>query len=222
MKLSYLKNPLFYLSLPILAILAYAIFIFLIAFVPVNDHKGEDLTIYISSNGVHLDIVVPANNELYDWTNAFPFSNFTQVDSSFNYVSLGWGNEDFFLNTPEWIDLKFSTAFNAVSGIGNAAMHVSYLRNIQENELCLPIKINKSNYISLVNYINDYLFFNNNQAEIIPNSKGYSYNDAFFKAKGSYNLFFTCNSWVNEALKAGGLKSCLWTIFDKPILYHYR
>ena len=46
--------------------------------------------------------------------------------------------------------------------------------------------------------------------------------DAFYDAKGSYNLTRTCNTWTNNALKAAGLKACLWTPFDSGIFWQYR
>ena len=48
-------------------------------------------------------------------------------------------------------------------------------------------------------------------------SAAYGKNDAFYEAKGSYSLFYTCNSWVNENLKEVGLKACRWTLFCDPL-----
>jgi hypothetical protein len=39
---------------------------------------------------------------------------------------------------------------------------------------------------------------------------------------GSYNLFHTCNTWTNDALKAGGQKACWWTPFDAGIFRQYQ
>lgn len=50
----------------------------------------------------------------------------------------------------------------------------------------------------------------------------YTRRDAFYKAKGSLNLFKTCNTWTNNALKTAGLKACLWTPFPEGIHYTYR
>ena len=50
----------------------------------------------------------------------------------------------------------------------------------------------------------------------------YGNHDIFYEAKGSYNLFYTCNTWTNSALKAANQKASLWTVYDKGILYHYQ
>ncbi|MCX6352889.1 MAG: DUF2459 domain-containing protein, partial [Bacteroidetes bacterium] len=36
------------------------------------------------------------------------------------------------------------------------------------------------------------------------------------------SLFYTCNTFTNQALKAGGLKACLWPPFDKGIFKKYE
>jgi hypothetical protein len=50
----------------------------------------------------------------------------------------------------------------------------------------------------------------------------YGKHAAFYEAKGSYNLFYTCNTWANQALKAANQKAALWTVLDKGIFYHYE
>lgn len=49
----------------------------------------------------------------------------------------------------------------------------------------------------------------------------YSPQDAFYKAEGSLNLFYTCNIWVNGALKNSGLRACLWTPFEEGVFLSY-
>jgi hypothetical protein len=44
----------------------------------------------------------------------------------------------------------------------------------------------------------------------------------FYNAKGRYSLFYTCNTWANQALKSANQKAALWTIFDFGIFQHYK
>ena len=44
----------------------------------------------------------------------------------------------------------------------------------------------------------------------------------FYEAKGSYSLFYTCNSWANQALKAANQKAALHTLTDTGIFRHYE
>jgi hypothetical protein len=47
-------------------------------------------------------------------------------------------------------------------------------------------------------------------------------NDSFYEAKGAYTLFYTCNTWANNGLKAINQKAALWTATDRGIFQHYR
>ena len=78
-----------------------------------NDSVKKEVTIYMKSDGIHTDFVLPVENELKNWDKTFHFDNAKNVDSTFKYISIGWGDQGFFLNTPQWSDLTFSTAFNA-------------------------------------------------------------------------------------------------------------
>lgn len=61
---------------------------------------GRDVQIYILSNGVHTDIVVPAKNEQFDWTSLVKYQHTLGKDSSANWLAMGWGDKGFYLQTP--------------------------------------------------------------------------------------------------------------------------
>jgi hypothetical protein len=95
--------------------------------------KKDAIEIYLLSNGVHTDIVVPLKNDQKDWTK-FVSPASTQSGSSFaRYVAFGWGDKGFYLNTKTWGDLKFKTAFNALFFLSSTAMHVSYYYQPKES-----------------------------------------------------------------------------------------
>ena len=58
--------------------------------------------------------------------------------------------------------------------------------------------------------------------KILLKNKGYTSRDDFYKAKGSFSFYKTCNSWVNTGFKKSGLKACLWTPFDFGLMNKYR
>jgi hypothetical protein len=53
-----------------------------------------------------------------------------------NYLAFGWGDKGFYLNTPEWADLKVSTALNAAFGLSSSAIHSTFYKKLRENETC--------------------------------------------------------------------------------------
>jgi uncharacterized protein (TIGR02117 family) len=171
---------------------------------------------------VHSDIVVPIKNEIKDWSGQLDSKNTKSGKNDYDYVGIGWGDKGFYLDTPTWGDLTFKTAFNALFYLSTSAMHVTFYKGVQENEHCKKICISKESYQQIVHYIESSFVFEMNGSYIRIENASYWDNDLFYDAKGRYGIFYTCNTWTNNCLKAGNLKACLWTLFDKGIFYQYK
>ena len=203
----------------------YVVSAFLISKITVNSEvsqRDKKIEIFILSNGVHTDIVVPIKNEYKDWSKEIRFQQTKSKDSLVNYLAFGWGDKGFYLNTPEWSDLKASTALNAAFGLSSSAMHTTFYKIMKEGEACKKIKISAEEYQKMVTYISD--SFHRDTFKNVQWISGNSYGnrDAFYEANGSYNLFYTCNTWANNALKIANQKASLWTVTDTGILCHYQ
>ena len=215
------------------SILAFVVFIilyitssYLLSNITVNkeisQNQNQEIEIFIKTNGVHTDIVVPIKNEIKDWTSEIKFQQTKSQDSIMNYIAFGWGDKGFYLDTPEWSDLKFSTAFKAATGLSTSAMHTTFYKIITENSECKKIKISKENYIKLITHISNSFKRDLNQNIQWISGHSYGQNDAFYNAKGSYSLFKTCNSWANTVLKESNQKAAFWTPYDGGIFCHHE
>jgi uncharacterized protein (TIGR02117 family) len=206
-------------------LLLYILAALCLARIPVNQdvEKKEEVTIYILTNGVHTDLVLPIRNQVKDWTTTIKAEHTTGKDSTANFIAFGWGDKGFYLETPTWSDLTWSTAFSAAFGLSNSAIHTSFYKTITEDERCKRIQISYQDYQKLVEYVAE-SFKKSEQGQVIPiiTKANYGDNDAFYEALGSYSLFHTCNTWANNGLKVCGQKASLWTPFDKGIFYHYQ
>ncbi|WP_316807657.1 TIGR02117 family protein [Pedobacter agri] len=188
-----------------------------------HPHNKEEIAIYIMSNGIHTDIVVPAKTTQKDWTQEIRYNNTLAADSSYIFLAIGWGDKKFYLETPEFSDLKISTALRAISGLSQSAMHTTFYKTIREDQSCKKLHISKAQYQQLVKYISASFSKDQNGHFIhIETSIHYDQADAFYDAIGSYSIFKTCNTWANNGLKASNQKACLWTIFDTPIFMKYK
>ncbi len=206
-------------------LLIYVLAAFSLSKIPVNTQANQltqDIPIYIKTNGVHTDVVVPIKSIIKDWSDEIPIANTKAKDTAMNYIAFGWGNKDFYLNTPQWSDLKASTAFNAAVGIGDTAFHATFFKTLKENKSCVKLMISKENYQKLVDYIEADFQLDASQKPMFIDATTYGDNDSFYEAKGSYTLFHTCNSWANGALKAANQKAALWTVTDTGIFCHYQ
>ncbi len=180
-----------------------------------QDQSSEDEKhIYLSTNGVHLDVIIPKED--------IPFQLLKGLKhhSGEAYLSFGWGDENFYLNTPTWGDLTFSNAFNALFLESTSLMHVTRHRQKQSN--WVVINVSKVELQALNQFLLQTFEHSIDGSKIRIANKGYATNDDFYKAKGSYSCFTTCNSWVNTGFKESGLKSCLWTPFDFGLLNKYK
>lgn len=188
-----------------------------------DDGEKKEIPIYIYTNGVHTDIVMPVQNDLHDWSAELPFTNTKSKKTDFKYIGIGWGDKGFYLDTPTWADLKFSTAFKAAFWLSESAMHCTFYREMKEGDDCKMIIISKNQYKELVKFVDDKFDKNQDGKNIlIPTNAVYGDNDAFYDAQGRYSFLDTCNTWANNALKAAGQKAALWTPTDYGIFLHYK
>lgn len=191
--------------------------------VPKQTGQPDEVSIYIITNGDHTDVVVPVKNEVKDWGREIKYANTLSHDTTPTLLALGWGDKGFYLNTPTWAQLKFSVSFKAATGLSTAAMHATFYRSLKEGKDCVCIGISRDQYSKLVTYIDQ--SFQKDAAghyQYIQTTAQYGKDDAFYDAKRRYNIFYTCNTWANNALKSAGQKACFWTPLDKGIFDLYK
>jgi len=206
-------------------LLTYALIALVFSIIPVNKKvdSQSNIDIYIHTNGVHTDIVLPIRVDTMDWSRTVKYSDTKGNDTIMKYISFGWGDRGFYLETPTWADLKFSIAFNAAFGLGKSAMHVTYYKEISKSSDTKRINISKRQFYLLNKYIENSFVKNEKGGFIkIKTDMVYGNDDAFYEAIGKYSLFKTCNTWTNTGLKMCEQKACLWTPIDKGIFYHYK
>lgn len=223
-----MKKLLKLLGFSLLSIIVFVLLYFgaawLFSRLTVKAEPGQraDVFVYLKTNGVHTDIVLPVHSKYKDWSRDLSYKDVRSGDSAYNYLAFGWGSKEFYLETPTWADLKWSTALKAASGLGQPAIHVTYYYSLQENENCVRFGMGEEQYLRLVNYIEQRLVRDENGKPLVISTEArYGNNDAFYEAKGRYTVFYTCNTWTNSALKASGQKACWWTPFDWGLMYQY-
>jgi len=225
----YLKKSLKLIGKVLLGLIAllllYLVNAFMLSRITIEEEPNEpdEIAVYILTNGVHTDIVMPVKTAQVDWSQQIKHSNTQRADSTYSHIAMGWGDKGFYLETPTWADLKASTAFKAATGLSSTAIHTTYYRSMTEGEDCKKILISKLQYSRLIQYITESFQKDKfGQFIHIPTDANYGISDAFYEANGSYSMFSTCNSWANSGLKASGQRACLWTAFDTGIFLKYK
>jgi uncharacterized protein (TIGR02117 family) len=215
---------LYSLEILILLLSTYLTIALIGAFFPINtDYNSEngEIEIFVSSNGVHTDLCLPVKTAFINWTEFIDPKTFRGINQSPKFISIGWGDKGFFLDTPEWSDLKLSTALNAAFLPSSTAMHVTYSsRKPIEGQSVKRCVITKEKYTELIEFIKQSFVINpDSTPQLIPNA-GYKSMDNFYEAKGSYYLFRTCNTWTNDALAIAGVRTAALALSENGILRH--
>ncbi len=167
-------------------------------------------TVFMGDNGIHLDFILPQNELPQNWLDSIP------ILQQAPFVSFGWGDKEFYINTPNWSDLTVGVAIRAAILKSPAALHLT--RYPQAKEGWTELTLCEDQFQALIHYI-DGTFKRVPELQNIENS-GYSPQDTFYEAHGSYNLFNTCNNWVNKGLKKADIRTSIWSPFIYGVNHH--
>ncbi len=202
--------------------------------IPANRSFQEPATgveIFVWSNGVHTDLVFPVRHEAMNWlawlgpspmespTNNRATENPTSVHVS--HMAFGWGDRGFFLDVPEWRDLTFKVALNALVLDGEAAMHVTWLESPPAvGRYCRRVMVTEEQYRLLVDHVRQSFKPGPDERPVRIKAAGYGDNDAFFEAGGHYGPINTCNEWTGRGLRNAGVRTGVWTPFEGAVTKH--
>jgi uncharacterized protein (TIGR02117 family) len=194
----------------------------LLGYIPINTgfkQSAEGTEIFIVSNGVHTDFVLPMENDLMNWRLFFNLKDFGRSMEMASHIAFGWGDQGFYLNTPEWSDLRLKTALVALCVPSRSAMHVSLWNQPETDTRTVKIMVNKVQYLRIIDYIRNSFVLNPDGQPIRLDHPGYGNYDLFYESGLAFHLIRTCNVWTNTGLIRSGIRTSLWTPFDRPILY---
>lgn len=221
MILLYTIGSLFLLLLIIFV--SYLILLPIGSLIPVNrkfKSASNGIDIFVSTNGMHIDFIVPTQHSLFDWTKIIDGTPYAKPLDQYSYLGIGWGDPGFYLELEAWDKLSLKIAAKAMLIPTPTIMHVTGYETIPSDTLRVEkITISPSSFVHLNSFIyNSFALEKNHDIDLIP-GVGYTPNDNFYQAKGVYHAFHTCNYWVNKGLKKIGVRTALWSPFDKGILY---
>lgn len=207
-------------ALPLLYLLAAL----LLGAIPANASwrpAGADgVTIFLRTNGVHTWIVMPKVTPEMDWRPFAPGEHLADPHYGYgDHVAIGYGNRDFYLNTPTWADLDAGTAITAAAGFGPALVHVDHDHRPMPNDWQRPLRISRDQYRRLAAHIRGSFRLDDAGRTVPLLGRGYRGWDMFYESDGGYDLLLTCNEWTGRALRAAGIRTGLWTPFSQSIMW---
>jgi uncharacterized protein (TIGR02117 family) len=209
------------------ALLLFHAVLLLLGFVPVNrayvPPPAQDcVRIFVRCNEVHTDLVLPVVCEEadVDWRRTFPLGDYWGNVRKPKYVAIGWGNREFYVNTPTWKQFKLSSACGALFWPSETVLHVEYLNDVAPGEHMQPVLLTREQYGRLAAFVKSSVGESHESgAACTATEISYGRRDRFYVAGGRYHLFNTCNQWTGRGLKTAGVPTGMWTPLKQQVLY---
>lgn len=181
----------------------------------------QGILIFLRTNGVHADIVLPASAAGLDLYRLVPPADIRDPEKADGWIAFGWGQREFYIETPRWADLTVRSALRSVLG-GDALMHVEHLGRPSVSGAMRSIRLDPASYRRLVASVaRD--FVREESGRTVPlRGRGYGSTDIFYEARGRYNGLKTSNQWTAERLAEAGVEIGVWTPFAQGIMWRFR
>lgn len=165
---------------------------------------ARGVTIYAYTNGVHSGLVLPAVNAVHDWRVRVPARDLPDPRLAGSWLLFGWGERNFYLNTPTWDKVDPLIVLRAAVGSRATLMHVDHLQRVWTGPDLRPILLTPEQYRALAEAID---------ADFAPGMAipGYGADDLFYPGRGKYSALRTCNEWTGGKLRDVGVRVGIWT-----------
>lgn len=195
----------------------------LLGAIPANRSWQEaerGVMIFIRTNGVHTWIVMPKVTQSIDWRPYAPPEHLADARyGASSHIGFGYGNREFYLNTPTWGDLTLSRAFGAFFGGGRTLVHAEHIHDPRPDEWQRAIVLRPDEYARLAAFVSG-RFQRGPDGRTMPVlGRGYGPSDMFYEAVGGYSFYLTCNEWTGRALRHAGVRTGVWTPLDESIMW---
>lgn len=186
---------------------------------PRADPPPDAITIYISDNGIHTGLILPARHELADWSDLVRPRDLRDPALASDHLLFGWGDRAFYLETPTWGDVRPSTALNALWGSDSALIHVDHVVAPTPGDSIRPIVVSRAQFRAIAAAIReDFIVDLQGRPTPVP---GYGATDVFYEAWGRYSAISTCNEWTGGILRDAGVRVGKWTPFSFGLMWWF-
>ena len=184
---------------------------------PAPSCEDQAYRIYVQGDSMHVNLVLPVNNGVYDWRQ---FIDFKQIGSdrqgNYRYLKLGWGDRIWYTEVSDWSQMNVFDIGRVLLKPGNAS--VMYVQGYDSRPPELKcVGLNREQYLNFVQFV-QHSFARDAQGKLIYIKPGAASTDGFYAATGNYSALRTCNTWSAEALDAAGINTPLWSALAPAVV----
>jgi uncharacterized protein (TIGR02117 family) len=152
--------------------------------------------IWVVDHGWHTGVVFP-----YDKN----FKNLLDKDfSKTSYLEFGWGEQSYYPDPNPSIFVGLKALFWPSDSLLHVAGYDINPDNVFAKEDLFLIKMDDKSYLKMVSYIRESFVLNKDNLPVLFAKGIYSRKSYFYKAKGNFHLFRTCNTWTAKAFFQSG------------------
>jgi uncharacterized protein (TIGR02117 family) len=170
--------------------------------------------VYVEGDQMHVNLILPVRTQTDDWNQFLPIQTIGRdTQENYRYLKFGWGDRDFYMNTPSWSEVKITHVLRALFMPGNpTAMYVQGFTDLPQ-EKGVEIKcvgVSQKEYSQLVDFIQN-SFQSDTKGIPIRIQDGSNDTSGFYEATGHYSALKTCNTWAADGLRAANINTPLWS-----------
>lgn len=180
--------------------------------------ENSPYSVYVAADSLHGDLVFPVENAAFDWRSILKLETIGKEQSSaYRYLKFGWGDRDFYMNTPSLDKIEFPRLMRTFFIPGNpTTIHIQGYKDlaIGGGYTTKCIGLNKSQYLKVVNYVRQSF----RSGTPIRIQDGFVAADGFYEGTGFYSMARTCNNWLADALDTADVTTPLWSGLPGPLM----
>ncbi len=163
--------------------------------------------VFLVAGPIHYDFLLPLTDETRDNFAELAQAGLPVLDPDARWLLIGWGAREFYTTTGTYADLSVSAVLRGI--FGDDAVLRAEIFGALRTDIDLPsLRLDSQQYDRLQQAILS--SFARNSGQLVPVPGNLSGGDRFFEAKGRFNLFRTCNTWIGDVIQTAGLRFGRW------------
>ncbi|HAA30088.1 MAG TPA: hypothetical protein DCE56_23375 [Cyanobacteria bacterium UBA8553] len=164
--------------------------------------------------GIHTNIIVPIQNDVFDWRNYLALNLTNQ-----QYIGFGLGERTWYMNPPTRLEDILSQGIRALFFPNPSVLRMHKHERFPEHYEIECVGVGKLDYLALMQFIKS-SFQRSQQGDKIQIVYNPNSGKAFYEATGSYSLVRNSNHWTAEGLNIANVNTPLWIRFSTAIMHH--
>ena len=162
---------------------------------PARGEGGDWRSFYVVNHGLHTGLVI-ARPDLLQVLPAL-----AEAFSDGDFVEFGWGDEDFYRAPQATLSLALRALFGSTATVLHAVKIDGDPRRRFAASEVIEVRVTEDGYLRLLAFVAG-TFTHSATGTLVVLGPGLYGESRFYQAEGRYSLFYTCNTWVAEALAA--------------------